>query len=314
MKIEELTNFLITKLKDLEEMFLITQDNHDYLASINRKEYKYKEVKIYLPDISMFIRITNYNNLDHNMMNNLFSFITYLILHPYICHFSPLILCIHKNQLLWNEYYSYDLENIQNSLTRFHNDFINNYHKFCSQNLFIFNNNFYIIYENDIDIIKQLSKYINTDNHVYILDSLENSYQLQDFNTIFRFTTENIDVLKNMLEIYSKTYKPIVLTGAKLEIDIDNKYIKLYITDLIGSKIIIAFININNLDGLHRTLGQYYDVLYEFNKLVIDNFGHIINNSLFSDINVWLIDNIIFMYKDNDVNYWFNKMIVELTL
>jgi len=314
MKIEELTNFLVKKLKDLEEIFIITQDNREHTVRINRKEYKYKEIKVYLPDIYIPIRITNNNKLDYNIINNLFNFITYLILRPYIYYFGRSNLYIHENQLIWDEHYSYDLGNIQKSLIKFHNDFINYCYKLYKQKLFIFNNNFFICNENDIDIIKQLSKYINTDNCVYILESSGNTYQLRDFNTIFNVATENIDILKNVLKIYSKTYKPIVLTGADLEIDVDSEYIKFYITNILGSENILALINTNNLNKLYEALKCYHNNLYEFNKIFINNIGYIINSNLFIDINNWLTDNITSIYEDNNIDYWFKKMIVDLTL
>jgi len=319
-----LIDFLAAKLKEHTNTFLITQDNNTYKETINEQKIYFKETKIYLPNIDISVCIAeNNNDLSRELLDNFFTTLTYLISKSYVYYYArPIciyyyncpILRVHKDHLFWGEQIILKTDNIQYDLNKFCSNIIKQY--LTSDELILtFNNNHFITYEEIIDLTKQLIKYINTINHVYKIYPLHDAYQIHDINNmILRIVSNRINIIDKILEIYNKAYKPYILPSTELEMSIGDKYIKLYVTNMEGLDDVLEYIDVDDLDKQSGAMKRYFNILYKFNKLIIDNFGHIINKDLFIDIDIWLTDNIASIYEDNDVDYWFNKMVVDLTL
>jgi len=313
-----LIDFLAAKLKEQTNFFMITQNNSKYHILFSNLENYFEKVNIYLPNIAISIYAAENSKLNQKLLDNLYMITSYLISNPYISYYTYLVLYIIDNQIHWSERNKFDINITQNELINFFNDFTKRNLESYDQTLYIINDNYFIVYKNNYSteqLVRQSSKYINTTNHVYKIDFLHEMYQIHDINNIMiEMVSKRTDMISKIFDTYNKAYKPYILPSEELEISIGTRYVKLSITNVEGLDDVLEYIDVDDLDKLSGAMERYFDILYKFNKLIIDNFDHIINKDLFTDIDIWLTDNVVSIYEDNNVDYWFNKMVVDLTL
>ena len=317
MEAKELAKRIAEKLKNYFDIFIITYtDNYNYIQ-INNEEFQYTSILIILPTTNVYIRITKDTKISDALLSGITSIVLLYINHPYLKHLSYLdkpLMIIHDKHVYLDNQYIADIDYLIKNTDPLYDSIMKTRDTNVAPEIIKINNNYFIVKNECCNILNQIIDSITTNKHLYKLTyCTKNHITLYHLNTSTDFCIYNINKTKDILRLYSKAYKPFSTFNTTLSITIYTCSVKITVTNEWDSNELVFVAGIEELDKFGRIIEKFFNIVNEFDKLLIRHFGHVINFNTYMYFESWINNNIADILKsDDDIDYWFNKMVVDL--